>query len=272
MLIWMRLVCAFSCLSIAFHVASSVSTMQSLGLYARPQVMGRAALSSSTIPHGISCSSQPRAWSRARLSPRVTPPRETSPIFTVALPAILQRLTPADARAWASVFCYGRRAHPSLCSSCAAWPAPPCGSDHPGDCVPRPWYGVRARAPRSSPVLSALARPLGPCGVWRSHWCAMAGPVAYGPRQGDAALGQPAASALPSVCGHCKPLAPPDRGSRCGFRPGHARRSGAPTPRQLPPSGGGPHKISTSSPPQTSAVRGQSGWMPRGGDRRFATE
>src|SRR6266436_1842272 len=99
-LIWMRLVFAFSCSSIAFHLASSVSTMKSLVLYELPKVMCRAALSSSTIPHGIYFSSHPRSWSLAQLSPRVTPPREKSPIFTVALQSILQRLTPADARAW----------------------------------------------------------------------------------------------------------------------------------------------------------------------------
>ena len=33
-----------------------------------------------------------------------------------------------------------------------------------------------------------------------------------------------------------------------------------------------PHNISTSSQPQKIAVRGQSVWMTRGGDRRFATE
>src|SRR6266446_7147176 len=103
-LIWMRLVFAFSCSSIAFHLASSVSTMKSLVLYELPKVMCSAALSSSTIPHGIYFSSHPRSWSLAWLSPRVTPPRENSPIFTVALQSILQRLTPSDARAWASFF------------------------------------------------------------------------------------------------------------------------------------------------------------------------
>jgi len=42
-------------------------------------------LSSSTIPLGYTFSSHPRSWSLAWLSPRVTPPREKSPIFTVAL-------------------------------------------------------------------------------------------------------------------------------------------------------------------------------------------
>src|SRR6266478_3737094 len=101
---WMRLVSACSCASIAFHLASIVSTMKSLVLYELPKVMLSSALSSSTIPQGIYFSSHPRSWSLARWSPRVTPPRENSPIFTVALQSILQRLTPSDAMAWASFF------------------------------------------------------------------------------------------------------------------------------------------------------------------------
>src|SRR5712691_1224701 len=59
--------------------------------------MVSSALSASTIPQGTYFSLHPLSCSLAWLSPRVRPPRENSPIFTVALQSILQRLTlPAD--------------------------------------------------------------------------------------------------------------------------------------------------------------------------------
>src|SRR5215468_10382242 len=106
-LIWIRRVSAFSCSAIASHLASIVSTMKSLVLYELPKVMCNAPLSSSTIPHGTYFSWHPISWSLARWSPRVRPPRENSPIFTVALQSILQRLMPWAAIAWSSFFSIG---------------------------------------------------------------------------------------------------------------------------------------------------------------------
>src|SRR5262245_40017706 len=105
--IWIRLVSACSGSAIASHVASIVSTRKSLVLYELPKVMCNAPLASSTIPHGTYCSWHPLSCSLARWSPRVSPPRENSPMFTVALPSILQRLTPCDALAWSSFFYIG---------------------------------------------------------------------------------------------------------------------------------------------------------------------
>src|SRR4029453_19261300 len=42
-----------------------------------------------------------------RWPPRVSPPRKNSPMFTVALQSILQRLTPCEAMAWSSFFYIG---------------------------------------------------------------------------------------------------------------------------------------------------------------------
>src|SRR5882724_10550306 len=78
--------------------------MKSLVFYELPKVMGNAPLSSSTSPQGAYFSWHPLSCSLARWSPRVSPPRENAPIFTVALPSILQRLTPCDDRAWSSFF------------------------------------------------------------------------------------------------------------------------------------------------------------------------
>src|SRR5262245_25356900 len=103
-LIWSRLVSAFACSSIVFHLASIVSTMKSLVLYELPKVMANSPLPSSTIPQGTYFSWHPRSCSLARLSPRVSPPRENSPIFTVALQSILQRLTPSNDTACSSFF------------------------------------------------------------------------------------------------------------------------------------------------------------------------
>src|SRR5262245_40368530 len=102
--IWIRLVSPCACSSIACHLASIVSTMQSRVLYELPKVMANSPLPSSTIPPGTYFSWHPRACSLARLSPRVRPPREHSPIFTVALQSILQRLTPSQDTAWSSFF------------------------------------------------------------------------------------------------------------------------------------------------------------------------
>src|SRR5712691_2574632 len=68
LLIWIRLVSAFACSSIVFHLASIVSTMKSLVLYELPKVMAN------------------------------------SPIFTVAFQSILQRWTPANDTACSSFF------------------------------------------------------------------------------------------------------------------------------------------------------------------------
>src|SRR5262249_42817534 len=103
-LIWIRLVEAFSPSSKASHLASSTSTMKSLVLAELPKVMLSSALSSSTIPHGMYFSLHPISGSVGWLSPRVRPPRENSPIFTVALTSILQRLTPCADPACSSFF------------------------------------------------------------------------------------------------------------------------------------------------------------------------
>src|SRR5207245_409158 len=71
------------------HHAASVTTMKSLVLKELPKVTDSCPVSSSTRPHGIYFSLHPRSWSLALLSPRVCPPRENAPIFTVALQSVV---------------------------------------------------------------------------------------------------------------------------------------------------------------------------------------
>ena len=47
------------------------------------------------MPNGVYFSRHPMSWSTAWLSPRVVPPREYSPMFTVALQSMLRRMTVA---------------------------------------------------------------------------------------------------------------------------------------------------------------------------------
>src|SRR5262244_4425268 len=103
-LIWIRFVAACSASSKASHLAASTSTMKSLVLEELPKVMVSSALSSSTIPQGTYFSLHPISCSLAWLSPRVRPPRENAPIFTVALQSILHRLTLPDDPACSSFF------------------------------------------------------------------------------------------------------------------------------------------------------------------------
>src|SRR2546427_314568 len=100
------------------HHAASVSTMKSLVLKELPKVTDSCPVSSSTRPYGIYFSLHPRSWSLALLSPRVCPPRENAPIFTVALQSMLTRLTCSVASPAPSFFMLSKMASVALIFFC----------------------------------------------------------------------------------------------------------------------------------------------------------
>ena len=67
--------------------------MKSLVFAELPKAKYRSAVSSFTMPKGVYFSLHPMSWSLALLSPRVLPPRQYSPMFTVALQSMLKRMT-----------------------------------------------------------------------------------------------------------------------------------------------------------------------------------
>src|SRR5258706_242131 len=81
--------------------ASRLAAEPARRLYARAEVVGSAPLSWPARPAGFLSLYHPSPWAGPSRTPRDRPPRDPSHICTVSLPATIQRLTPADSRAWA---------------------------------------------------------------------------------------------------------------------------------------------------------------------------